>query len=171
MGGDLLTAGKCGSLYGTGYNRQILCFTRFDFGRKQNLMFSFNPDTMMCSCCEAKVFYKRGHLGRSEPRTIILSDQNFPASLPATSKGGHQCLKIIRLEFASLCELNNIFLALLDICPMSASVPMPRSYLPYAEDCTPSSTAASTASPVHSSCVRHARILSWCAPPPSWSAG
>ena len=113
MGGDLLTAGECGSLYGTGYNRQILCFTRFDFGRKQNLMFSFNPDTMMCSCCEAKVFYKRGHLGRSEPRTIILSDQNFPASLPATCKGGLQCLKIIRLEFASLCELNNIFLEIL----------------------------------------------------------
>ena len=113
MGGDLLMAGDCGSLYGTEDNRQILCFTRFDFGKKQNLMFSFNPDTMMCSCCASKVFYKRGNVARAEPRTIILSDQNFPASLPAISNCGLQCLKIIRLEFASLWELNNIFLEIL----------------------------------------------------------
>ena len=89
MGGDLLMAGDCGSLYDTSDNRQILCFTRFDFGKKQNLMFSFNTDTMMCSCCDTKVFYKRGHVARAEPRTIILSDQNFPASLPAISNCGH----------------------------------------------------------------------------------
>ena len=112
MGGDLLSVGECGSLYGFCNNRQILCFTKFDFGRKQNIMFSFNPSSMTCRCCDHKVFYKRNQGGRSEPRTVILSDQHFPACLPATSGEGMQCLKIIRIEFGSLWELTNTFIKL-----------------------------------------------------------
>ena len=112
MGGDLLSVGECGSLYGYHDNRQILCFTKLDFGRKQNIMFSFNPGSMTCRCCDHKVFYKRNQGGHSEPRTVILSDQHFPACLPATSGEGMQCLKIIRIEFGSLWELTNTFIKL-----------------------------------------------------------
>ena len=112
MGGDLLSAGDCGSFYCDSDNRQQLCFTLFDFGEKQNIMFSYNPKTWECNCCPGRVLYKRGQAHNIEPRTFILSDQNFPAILPSKSSAGLQCLKIIRIEFASLWELCNKFIDL-----------------------------------------------------------
>ena len=105
MGGELLNTGPCGELYSIGNERHILCFTRFDFGKKQSIMFSFNTKSMECHCCADKVLPRRISASRALPRTFVLSDQNFPSCLPATSGRDLQCLKIIRLEFASLWEL------------------------------------------------------------------
>ena len=80
MGGELLKAGDCGSLYCDGDSRYVLCFTKFDFGMKQNIMFSFNPNSWECRCCPGKVLPKQSTGSHSEPKTFILSDQNFPAS-------------------------------------------------------------------------------------------
>ena len=52
MGGEMLNTGNCGALYVDDDNRHVLCFTKFDFGLKQNLMYSFNPRSMECECCE-----------------------------------------------------------------------------------------------------------------------
>ena len=105
MGGELLNTGHCGELYSIGDERHILCFTKFDFGKKQSIMFSFNHKSMECHCCQDKVLPRRISASRALPRTFVLSDQNFPSCLPATSGRDLQCLKIIRLEFASLWEL------------------------------------------------------------------
>ena len=113
MGGELLKAGDCGSLYCDGDSRHVLCFTKFDFGVKQNIMFSFNPTSWECRCCPGKVLSKRGPGSRSEPITFVLSDQNFPACLPVQSDSSLQCLKIIRVEFGSLWELCNVFIELI----------------------------------------------------------
>ena len=99
MGGELLKAGDCGSLYCDGDSRYVLCFTKFDFGMKQNIMFSFNPNSWECRCCPGKVLLKRSTGSRSEPKTFVLSDQNFQACLPAQPGSSLLCLKIIRVEF------------------------------------------------------------------------
>jgi hypothetical protein len=43
------------------------------------------------------------------PRVFVLSDQNFPATVPVQNCGG-ECLKIFRIEDSSLVELANGFL-------------------------------------------------------------
>ena len=67
MGGELLKAGDCGSLYCDGDSRYVLCFTKFDFGMKQNIMFSFNPNSWECRCCPGKVLPKQSTGSHSEP--------------------------------------------------------------------------------------------------------
>ena len=94
MGGELLNTGHCGELYSIGDERHILCFTRFDFGKKQSIMFSFNTKSMECQCCADKVLPRRISASRALPRTFVLSDQNFPSCLPATSGRYLQFLKI-----------------------------------------------------------------------------
>ena len=126
MGGELLNTGHCGELYSIGDDRHVLCFTRFDFGRKQSVMFSFNFKTMECHCCEEKVLVRRLLGGHPSPRCFVLSDQNFPATLPSSSERSLQCIKIIRVEFASLWELCNIFIDLVRrddlLLPMGSSI-------------------------------------------------
>ena len=60
MCGELLNTGPCGELYSIGNERHILCFTRFDFGKKQSIMFSFNTKSMECHCCAGIRFYQGG---------------------------------------------------------------------------------------------------------------
>ena len=52
MGGEMFNTRNCGALYVDDDNRHVLCFTKFDFGLKQSLMYSFNPRSMECECCE-----------------------------------------------------------------------------------------------------------------------
>ena len=184
MGGELLKAGDCGSLYCDGDSRHVLCFTKFDFGMKQNIMFSFNPNSWECRCCPGKVLLKRGTGSRSEPITFVLSDQNFPACLPAQPGSSLQCLKIIRVEFGSLWELCNVFIELIKNDDLS--VPTGTTILigsashlsnvglsAYAEelDCMLSWMVVFTACPAPSSSAPAPATRSWSGRRLSWSAG
>ena len=47
--------------------------------------------------------------GGDDREVIVLSDQNFPAALPA-SNSGKKCIAVLRIEFGSLSELTEMFL-------------------------------------------------------------
>ena len=126
MGGDMINSGDCGSLYCEDDMRHVLCFTRFDFGLKQCIMYSFDPAAMECSCCAGKVLYKKSPDTQVKPRTIVLSDQNFPACLPVKQGDSKLCMKIIRVEFGSLWELCNVYMDLIRskdlVVPMGSAI-------------------------------------------------
>jgi hypothetical protein len=78
--------------------------------KKQNICFSFDPKTLLCSSCSGKEPHPVGGEGEGGERQVfILSDQNFPATLPC-EKGN--CLKIIRIENGILSELVSCLLDL-----------------------------------------------------------
>jgi hypothetical protein len=66
----------------------------------QSISVSFDPANLVCVSC------KREHsIVTGNPATILFSDQNFVAT--AEHENG-QCLNIVRLEDASLCDLLNL---------------------------------------------------------------
>ena len=90
-------------------------FKVHSFKTKRIISASFNTATMLCVTCEDK---HRHQVLRSErasststlhyPSVFVLTDQSFPACLPTGGEG--ECLKILRMEDASLADLTNIFL-------------------------------------------------------------
>jgi hypothetical protein len=81
------------------------CFKSF-FNKKQNVTFSFNPDTLECNSCG-----NTHSILDVNSSVYILSDQCFPAVLPAAGDGG--CINIIRIENGSLMELARLFVDLM----------------------------------------------------------
>ena len=73
-----------------------------------NLMTSFNPVTLECGCCEehTKILEKRVLTRPVYRQTFVLTDQNFISAAPAATDSG-QCLKIVRIENATLWDLHN----------------------------------------------------------------
>jgi len=71
---------------------------------QQNGSFSFDPATMMCIACETPhpIFVA------GETAGFCVSDQNFPANLAAAATD-KSCVACIRIESASLSELDEIF--------------------------------------------------------------
>ncbi len=75
----------------------------------QYLSCSFDPATMVCITCETEHKFLEGGEGTE---CYCLTDQNFIATLPGSES--KDCLKIIRIENASLVELANLFLEILE---------------------------------------------------------
>ena len=73
-------------------------------------MTSFDCRSLECGYCSehTRVLEKRVLSRPVYRRTFVLTDQNFIAAAPATT-ADKQCLKIIRVENASLWDLHNYF--------------------------------------------------------------
>ena len=114
LGGAPCNPAASGSLYNGEASRIQHCHTSFNFPTKLNVMTSFNIDKMRCGCCTEhwKILEKRVEARYVERRTFVLTDQHFVATAPAATPG-KQCLKIIRIENATLWELYNFFSAML----------------------------------------------------------
>ena len=79
----------------------------------RNVSSSFNTGCMECATCPVKhpVLYKEidgVDQTNMSPQCFNISDQNFPAFLPSLGEG--ECVKIVRIEDASLDELVTYFL-------------------------------------------------------------
>jgi hypothetical protein len=73
---------------------------------KQMWTFSFDRGTLKCNECELhlnKAFLKNKGDKSGEREVVVLAEQSFSPILPTKEEG--RCLKICRLEFASLEEL------------------------------------------------------------------
>jgi uncharacterized membrane protein YgcG len=109
-GGPVLEKCSIGSFGDTNEARGGICYYRSLMNKKQNICFSFDPKTLLCSSCSGKEPHPVGGEGEGGERQVfVLSDQNFPASLPC-EKGS--CLKIIRIENGTLNELVSCLLDL-----------------------------------------------------------
>jgi hypothetical protein len=75
----------------------------------QYLSSSFDPSTLTCITCPSEHSVLGGGDGSE---CFVLSDQNFVATLPGSE--GKSCLKIMRIENASLIELSGIFIEAMD---------------------------------------------------------
>ena len=75
-----------GSIFNGKMSRVDHCFTIFRFGEKFNIMSRFCLNLMKCECCKesSKVLEKRVACRHAKRRTLVLSDQHFPATLPAS---------------------------------------------------------------------------------------
>ena len=104
-----------GGIFNCKLSRVSQCFIDFRFGEKFSIMASFCLNTMKCPCCKenTKVLEKRVAGRHVERRTLVLTDQHFPAALPATRED-HQCLKIIRIENGTLWDLMNFLVDMVD---------------------------------------------------------
>jgi hypothetical protein len=87
------------------------CHLRSVLGKKQNVSFSFDPVSMKCTACPGRGEHsiEGGGGGAVERQIFCLSDQNFSPSLPCSNG---ECLKIMRVEDASLKEIVTGFLDL-----------------------------------------------------------
>ena len=111
LGGAALPLPPCGSLFPEDDGRHILAFSEFNFSKKLNIMCSFDRKSMKCRCCPSPVLVPMNSSCKSERRTLVLCDQNFPAVLPAG--GDKQCIKILRVENGSLWEIFGVYAEML----------------------------------------------------------
>ena len=82
------------------------CFYRHIYDAKLNISFSFEPRSLTCQACESNPHHILGDV--YQLACFILSDQCFPAVLPA--KSGHLCPAIIRVEDGTLADVWACFL-------------------------------------------------------------
>ena len=109
MGGEC-TVSRVGTFRNEGDSRIKIAKERNDIVKMTNQSFSFDPETFICSNCpvahpvlKARMPHKVD--GTEDDRVIlVLSDQNYPAVLPATTVH-KKCLVIVRVENATLAEL------------------------------------------------------------------
>jgi hypothetical protein len=73
---------------------------------------SFDPSTLTCLCC------KTPHciIDKNGPTAICFTDQNFVHSVPSSTGSG--CLAVVRVEDASLHNLAEIAIEILDKCSL-----------------------------------------------------
>jgi len=96
-----------GQFFVDGDTRENIAVVDLNMELKRATSYSFSPGTMECACC-GKFLRRAGasgagaEAGGNFPRqTFILTDQNFPAALPASGDPGG-CLKIVRVDNGSL---------------------------------------------------------------------
>ena len=97
-----------GSFFQAHDTRENLAIVTFDLASNTNTSFSFDSNKMACLCCGTFLSKKSERGGEKKRLAIVLSDQNFPAALPAAGERGG-CLKIIRVESGSLAQLADVF--------------------------------------------------------------
>ena len=108
LNGGYPTASKQpGSFFPANDSRIDICNVVFDIKAKQVSSYSYDPEKMSCHCCGQFLGLHGNKAGR---QTFVLSDQNFPASLPSNNTGP-KCLKILRIEGGGLGELTDKLLA------------------------------------------------------------
>jgi hypothetical protein len=81
-----------GSFANAGDKRHNITSHRFDLKNKRNLSTSFDTSNLQCTTCQhAHTVLRReieeGDVGLDTPPVFVLSDQNFPAMLPAGGMG------------------------------------------------------------------------------------
>jgi len=105
----LVNPGSCGSFFYPGDTREYLCDIKLDIKAGTVVSTSYNSANMSCSCCGQFMSRAGGPVTVSRA-IVILSDQAFPAAVPATGGGG-SCMKVYRSESASLLDIAGGFLA------------------------------------------------------------
>jgi len=113
-----------GSLFPDNDSRIDICNVTFDIKAKQVTSYSYDPEKMSCHCCGE--FLAR-HGDKAGRQTFVLSDQNFPASLPSDNTGP-KCLKILRIEGGRLGELVDKLLSSVHHCWLAHSPWQPGSH-------------------------------------------
>ena len=87
------------------------------YDRKVNIWTSFDPNSLMCLNCTSGPHHILKKDGQSKPAAFILTDQCFPAALPATD--GKDCLAIIRVEDATLNDLTTTLMRMSRGCDIA----------------------------------------------------
>jgi len=95
-----------GCFYPHDDTRMNICKIKFDMEVKQVSSTSYDPANMACFCC-GQFLSKTGD--KYSRQTFVLTDQNFPATLPS-DYSGKKCLKITRIEGGRLGELTDKFI-------------------------------------------------------------
>ena len=95
-----------GSLVSSSNTNRDVGYYRHIYDNKQNISFSFEPRCLMCHSCVNGPHHILGDT--YQPACIILSDQNFPAALPASSADA-KCPIIFRVEDGTLGDLLTCF--------------------------------------------------------------
>jgi hypothetical protein len=89
--------------------RWIRNYNIHNIERAVNVSCSFNPRLAMCYTCfrePHKAFQGR----EGEPVALVLSDQSFPANVPAMDGG--ECIRVVRVEEGTLHEMVQEFLSM-----------------------------------------------------------
>jgi len=79
--GDSAASGSDATLISTGTVNMGQCHYRNIYDSKMNISFSFEPRSLTCFSCAQGPHHILGE--EYQPACVILSDQHFPASLPA----------------------------------------------------------------------------------------
>ena len=113
-GQEALSAKNYGSFYNPGDYRIEKCNISSSFEKSLNASYSFDPASMKCSqCLNGPHEVIRSPDGGVDADIFVLTDQNFPPSLP-TATG--RCMAIVRVENGSLAEIASVFLDAVDGC-------------------------------------------------------
>ncbi len=113
LDGSKATAIDCGSFHQEEDRRIELATTKSIFARGQNICSSYDIVKMECNSCQDTTHpvltreNEDGTTGDSGLQCFILTDQNFPAVIQVAGNG--ECLKIFRIENATLAELADAF--------------------------------------------------------------
>jgi hypothetical protein len=97
-----------GSISTDGDDRIRLTNIVHDLRNRSTKTFSFDPQTGMCNSCLAGP-HAAWAAAAGGPVVLVVSDQNFPACVPART-AGKECLRIIRCEDSSLQDLTHALL-------------------------------------------------------------
>jgi hypothetical protein len=99
---------KLGNFYSSDDARISKATLKSYFGPKQNVTFSFNPSTLMCSNCSVRPpHHILNETSAGACTVFVLADQTFPAVLPAM--GASDCINIIRVENGTVNEMARLF--------------------------------------------------------------
>jgi hypothetical protein len=94
-----------GSFCTEGDDRIQLTNITHDLKNRRSLTLSFDPDSGECNSCLAG--RRPAWTGQNgEPICVVVTDQNFPACLPART-AGKECVRVIRSEDSSLQALTH----------------------------------------------------------------
>ena len=100
LGGEVLQAARCGALHSKVDPRSKSTQSVHSVRQNRSCTWSIDRQRLSCGCC-----------GRMAGRQVLVfTDQNFPAILPRQGEG--QCLKIVRVEGASMVDLVEEFVDL-----------------------------------------------------------
>ena len=103
--GDSAATGADGTLISRGTVNMGRCHYRNIYDSKMNISFSFEPRSLTCFNCAQGPHHILGE--EYQPACVILSDQHFPAALPAD--GDLRCPAIIRAEDGTISDLISCF--------------------------------------------------------------
>jgi hypothetical protein len=118
---DKKSNAKLGTFYNQNDCRIETCTVRSVYVNKQNLSYSFDPQTFLCQSCTQGHKVAGDQEAGADRAVFVLSDQCFPPVMG--SKNGTNCIKIIRIENGKLFELARAFVDLMTgVCVPVGSV-------------------------------------------------
>ena len=94
---------------GGGDERWLRNYNIHKLDTQMNISCSFNPRTGFCYTCKGEP-HKATQGRNGEAVAFVVSDQSFPANVPAMGEG--ECLRVMRVEDGSVHEIAEAFLEL-----------------------------------------------------------